>query len=69
MVQIKFDERFKAPLKKGTKVATIRTERKGDVGDTFEAFGKAYKFTNIIPVPLKDDRGLPLPEMRICDSR
>ena len=34
MVQIEFDERFKAPLKKGTKVATIRTERKGDVGDT-----------------------------------
>lgn len=53
MVQIKFDERFKAPLKKGTKVATIRTERKGDVGDTFEAFGKTYKFTNIFPCHLK----------------
>jgi len=52
-VEIKFDARFKAPLKKGTKVATIRTERKGDVGDTFEAFGKIYKFTNIFECHLK----------------
>jgi len=52
-VEIKFDARFKAPLQKGTKVATIRTERKGEVGDTFEAFGKAYKFTNVFECHLK----------------
>jgi len=52
-IEIKFDERFKAPLKKGTKVATIRTERKGEVGDTFDAFGKAYKFTNVFECHLK----------------
>jgi len=52
-VEIKFDERFKTPMKKGEKVATIRTEKKGEVGDTFEAFGKAYKFTNVFECHLK----------------
>ena len=52
-IEIKFNDRFKAPLKKGTKVATIRTEKKGNVGDTFEAFGKTYQFTNVFECHLK----------------
>lgn len=52
-VEIKFDPIFKAKFEDGTKVATIRTEKKGNVGDTFEAFGKAYKFTNVFECHLK----------------
>lgn len=52
-IEIKFDDRFKVPMQKGKKVATIRTEKKGNNGDTFEAFGKTYQFTNVFECHLK----------------
>jgi len=54
VVEIPFQERWRAPILEGTKTCTSRTKRYAEVGDTFEAFGAIFQLTAIERRYLKD---------------
>lgn len=41
-VKIPFLDRFKEPMLSGAKTCTSRTKKKGEPGDTFDAFGATF---------------------------
>ena len=47
MIKIPFREEFREPMLKGQKTATSRTEKYGDVGDTFTAFDALFEITSV----------------------
>jgi len=52
MIELVFDDRYRDSLLNGSKTATIRGRKKGDVGDVFEAFGATFKIVGIICCPV-----------------
>lgn len=65
-INIPFHPMFEKPLRNGTKTMTARTKRKGDVGDTFVAFGRTFILTEVRKVQLHVVRGYYMHEG--CDS-
>jgi len=51
-IKIPFLHQFKKQLQDGDKVATTRTKRYGQKGDTFTIFDTRFKIVQIIPTPL-----------------
>ncbi len=52
MVDFSMDPRWFPLMEARDKVATTRTKRKCDVGDTFMANGRRYVITRIVPMPM-----------------
>ena len=50
---IPFLKEFEHQLRNGDKVATTRTKRYGQKGDTFTIYGTRFKLMQVIPTPLK----------------
>lgn len=52
-IGIPMNEWSQGRLREGEKSATTRTERYGERGDRFEAVGRVYELTDVIPAPLR----------------
>lgn len=51
--EVPFKEQFKKQLTNGEKTRTTRTEKIGDVGDEFQAFGMVFELTEVAKHPFK----------------
>ena len=52
-VEIPFNPRFRRPMLNATKTVTWRTQKYGDEGDWFFAFGTRFVLTEVAPAPMR----------------
>ena len=51
-IMLPFRPQFQRPMMDGTKLMTCRTEKKGDPGDVFEAWGHRFVLTHVMRMQL-----------------
>jgi hypothetical protein len=51
-INIPFKERFREPMRNGTKVITTRSRSYGEIGDWFNVFGKTFVLISVKHLPL-----------------